>query len=77
MLEAVFKDVEKKVPSFKRMQGDQFKRALSTYAQMKSGSKWELLDKFRQEALNIVAGKHPAADPPAGVLPYAFAHTSA
>ena len=73
-IEALFKDVQKKVPGFTWMQGEAFKRALNTYAQMKSGSKWELKDICHQEALNIVAGRSAAANAPAGDFCNAFMH---
>ena len=74
MLEALFKDVEKKVPGFQRLHGEYFNRACRKYAQMKSGSQWKLKDDFHQEALNILAGKSAAASAPAGELCNAFTH---
>lgn len=65
VLEALFKDVEKKVPGFQRLHGEYFKGACRRYAQMKSGNQWKLKDDFHQEALNIVAGKSAAAGAPA------------
>ena len=74
VIEALFKDVEKKVAGFARLQGPAFKRACSTYAQMKSGNNWKLKDNFHQEALNIAAGRSAAATAPAGMPVSAIMH---
>ena len=55
VLETLFKDTEKKVPGFSRLQGDSFLRACRSYAFMKSGNVWSLREEHLPAARAIVA----------------------
>ena len=67
-MEVVFKEAEKKVAGFQRLQGDSYKRACSRYAEMKPGNKWALRQQFHQEALDILAAITSSSSPKGGLL---------
>ena len=55
VLEALLKEVEKRVPGFQRLQGESLKRACRTYGEMKPGNKWVLQSQFLQPAQDILS----------------------
>lgn len=63
VLEAVFKDTEKKVAGFQRLQGESFKNACRKYAEMKSGNVLQLRGQFLTEAQAILASLSPPTSP--------------